>query len=200
MTPKTAYPLSWPVNWPRSKNPTFSRFRQPGYQRTTHSMAECTNAIGREIKLLGASGLIISTNVRLRQDGLPYSQQPQPKDTGAAVYFKINGKDTVLACDRWNRVECNLWAIAKHIEAIRGQDRLGVGSIEQAFRGYQALPERTAAKAWWDVLEVPSTADKEVIKDAYRRLAKQYHPDTGCGGSDVLMAELNSAYEQAMRG
>lgn len=72
-------------------------------------------------------------------------------DRGAAVYFEMKGKPVSLACDKWNRVEDNIWAIAKHIEALRGQQRWGVGSIEQAFRGYTALPAigESSASEWW---------------------------------------------------
>jgi DnaJ domain len=30
---------------------------------------------------------------------------------------------------------------------------------------------------WYEILEVPQSATEEVIKAAYRRLIKQYHPD-----------------------
>jgi hypothetical protein len=56
------------------------------------------------------------------------------------VYFKLHGKDRVLACDKWDRVADNIAAIAAHIDAIRRQDRYGVGTIDQAFAGYSALP------------------------------------------------------------
>jgi hypothetical protein len=64
-------------------------------------------------------------------------------DPGIAVYFTLGKKRVVLACDKWAAPQENIYAIAKHVEALRGQDRWGVGSIEQAFAGYMALEERT---------------------------------------------------------
>jgi len=79
------------------------------------------------------------------------------------------------------------------IEALRGIDRWGVGTIEQAFTGYQALP---APEQWWQVLGVSATATREQIDAAYRVKAKAAHPDHG--GSNAAMARLNSARDQAL--
>jgi hypothetical protein len=114
-----------------------------------------------------------------------------------ALYFALKEKPVVLACDKWRRVADNIWAIAKHIEALRGQERWGVGSIEQAFRGYMALPERSEASSWWKVLGVALNATPEQIKEAYRRKSLECHPDRG--GTDQAMAEVNLAYAEALK-
>jgi hypothetical protein len=46
-------------------------------------------ALLNEIKLLGGRLPVISTNVRLRRDGLPYANDHVPDDKGAAVYFQF---------------------------------------------------------------------------------------------------------------
>lgn len=48
-------------------------------------------------------------------------------------------------------------------------------------------------KDYYRILQVHPEAGPEVIQAAYRRLARQRHPDSG--GSDVAMQELNEAYE-----
>lgn len=192
-TPKEAYPLTWPAGWPRTRNPTHSRF---GSWKNKPSVAKGTDAMLDELRKLGASAVIISTNLQLRNDGLPRSNQAEPRDTGAAVYFKLKGKPRVLACDKWNTVGQNLYAIAQHVGALRGQERWGVGNIEQAFAGYAAIPERTGGVSWWDVLGVPLNAGEDQIKTAYRDKAKTAHPDTG--GSHESMSRLNEAYTMAL--
>src|SRR3546814_17103392 len=69
-------------------------------------------------------------------------------------------------------------AIAKHIEAIRGMDRWGVGSIDQAFAGYQALP---APEQWFQVLGLRASATKHEVDVAYRNKARDAHPDQANG-------------------
>jgi hypothetical protein len=99
-----------------------------------------------ELRLLGATEVILSTNIELTQKGLPYSNRRQPDDPGVAVFFKLKKQSLALACDKWDRVADNVWAIALHINAIRGQSRWGVGTIEQAFMGYAALPAATMGR------------------------------------------------------
>lgn len=162
-----------------------------------HSINDGTGQILAELGRMGVPDcrVIISTNVPLRRDGQPYSGQKQPADPGVAVYFKLKDRPCVLACDKWDRVECNLWAIAKHIESLRGQDRWGVGTIEQAFAGYAALPAPSGQTDWWVLLGVPRGATMESIKQVHRELAKRHHPDVG--GSADYMAELNDALARA---
>lgn len=158
-------------------------------------MENARRFLADELYRLGVSdwNTILSTNVRLRVDGNPYSGQAQPVDTGAAVFFKLKNRDTALACDKWDRVECNIWAIAKHIESIRGQARWGVGNIEQAFRGYTAIPESTGAD-WWTTLGVAINATEEQVQAAYRSLVKQHHPDVA-GGDAAKFRAVQTAWE-----
>lgn len=202
MSDKQSHPLSWPDNWPRTapgrREPSrFTRGICDGqrYGGRCHSMAESTEFLANELARLGARSEVLSTNLRQRLDGKPYSNQAQPSDPGAAVYFSLKGKPVSLACDKWLRVEDNVWAIAKHIEALRGQERWGVGSIEQAFRGYMALPSigESSGIKWWEVLGVPINASPEQVKEAFRVLAHKHHPDKG--GERDLWDRLREAWD-----
>lgn len=194
MTPKEAFPLTWPEHWPRTARERIQQSRFGTWAKPV-TMAKACQLLYDELRRLGVSDIIVSSNVRVRLDGLPMSGQAQPNDKGIAVYFKFKGRQTVFACDKWHRVEDNLYAVAKHVEALRGQHRWGVGSIDQAFRGYQALPERSGGSAWWEVLGVAINASEEQITNAYRAKAKLAHPDTG--GSHEKMTALNDAYRVA---
>lgn len=190
----TAYPLSWPTGWPRAKmrlDAPFHKKRDTGRgysEKSAITMAQARQQLQGELDRLGARSIILSTNVELNLNGQPRGDRARPSDVGVACYFVLKGRDTGLACDKWYRVEDNIVAIARHIEAIRGQERWGVGSVEQAFTGYQALP---APEQWWQVLGVAESASRADIDVAYRRLAPAAHPDSG--GSDAAMARLNAA-------
>ena len=165
----------------------------------------------REINLLNKrrwnfedESIIISANLRLRQDGLPYSDQAEPSDPAVAVYFNLrfwrNGKEysrhVVLSCDRWKKVGWNIHALVKDIEAQRGRERWGCTSIEQAFQGYLAIPERCGVLPWWEILGVKPEVAEADLKEAFRLLAKTHHPDVG--GDRKKWDELQEAYEQAL--
>lgn len=50
---------------------------------------------------------------------------------------------------------------------------------------------------YYEILEVEKTADKQVIKKAYRRLAMQYHPDKNPGNNEAeeKFKAINEAYQ-----
>ncbi|NJP11409.1 MAG: hypothetical protein HC866_19605 [Leptolyngbyaceae cyanobacterium RU_5_1] len=77
------YPLHYPLGWQRTKFPQRSRFN-PTRDRT---FAECRDELLRQLNLLGASKVILSTNIPLRSDGLPYARFKIPDDKGVAAYF-----------------------------------------------------------------------------------------------------------------
>lgn len=200
----TAYPLSWPAGWKRTQpylrqRAQFGRMKQSQYSwqsKERLTLEQARKRLADELDRLGAVNEILSTNLVLRADGWPKGGQRAPDDPGAAVYFDYAGRPTVLACDKWDRVEDNIAALAKHIEAMRGMDRWGVGSVEQAFTGYQALP---APDPWWEVLGlVEPTRDASLIRLAYRRASTEAHPDRP-GGSHDRMAAVNAARDEGLR-
>lgn len=207
-----AYPLSWPAGWPRTKTRTRARFsrreRKYGHggswmQNAALSVADGVERVMGELARLGVNDddIVISTNVRVRLDGRPRSSEPEPSDPGVAVYWqeRSNKSARVIAVDQYDRVADNLAAIAGTLEALRAIDRWGGAQIlERAFTGFTALPSPDQAPPWWAVLGCDKDASRDDIERAYRRAAAANHPDRG--GSHDAMAEINRAYEEAMRG
>lgn len=153
-----------------------------------------------ELRNFGVPNVLISSNVALRQDGEPRSDCRTPGDPGVAVYFKLKGRDCVLACDKWDRPEDNLGAIARHISAMRAQERYGVGSVEQAFAGYTALPAPgDSGTDWRTVFGIPEGSEVtfDEAQQRFRKLALVAHPDNG--GSHARMVVLNNAWDAARR-
>ncbi len=210
MSDVTRFPLAWPHGWPRATNRQPARFTSRGgaYANGGHWQSKLTisDALDRlqgELRRLGVrdADVTISTNLVVGQKGMPLANQAEPSDPGAAVYFKLKGKDRVLACDRWRRTAENLAAIAAHIDAIRRVDRYGVGTLDQAFAGYDALPPPGADNRppWRKVLGIAEdeNASAASINAAYRDLARECHPDKR-GGSVEAMAVLNVARDMAL--
>lgn len=204
------YPLSWPAGWKRTQS--FSRKRamfhgtstRNGYNNQPYKTKEpltLGGALGRlqgEMRRLGVADQdwLVSSDLRVRLDGLTYSQQAQPSDPGVAVYFRRGKKDLVLACDVWTRIADNIAAIAAHIECIRGIERYGVGTMDQAFAGYAALPAK--GTTWRTTLGFApeQTVTRAEVDAAFKQRARDSHPDIE-GGSHDAMASLTAARTEA---
>lgn len=207
----TRFPLSWPAGWRRSTSKKDGKFgikkpRQFGertyMQKTDLSLADGVKRVLAELKAMGVrdGDCIISTNVELRNDGLPYSGRKAPADPGAAVYWKIKSSDSshrVMAIDLYGTVADNLAAIAATLSAMRAIERHGGAMIlERAFMGFTALP---APNSWRAVMEFTPEQPVTIkdVRERFRTLAQRRHPDVG--GSEAKMKELNWAMAEAER-
>lgn len=189
MTP-ISFPLSWPAGQPRTRSPQRSRFDV--------SFEKARKELTSEIERMGGHYVVISTNLPLRRDGYPYANaRPDNGDNGVAVYFEWKGKQMTFACDKWDVVGDNIWAIEKTIYAIRGIERWGASDMmERAFSAFQMLPA-PATRDCWAVLGIPPHSSIDAIARAWKDKAKELHPDNG--GSDEAMSELNAAKDAALK-
>lgn len=193
-----AFPLQWPSAWPRT----------PEYKRDRGNLNKMPAGkirvdLTRELNLLGATNVVISSNVAVRRDGIPYANQKAPDDPGVILYFTRNGTEVCIPCDRWSKVDANLRAIGKTVEAIRGIERWGAGDlVDAAFNGItnKALPANVIvtpyqARPWYEVLEVSPNASPEVIRAAYRQQLLKHHPDQG--GERRAFEEIQKAWQES---
>lgn len=205
-----SYPLHWPVGVARTRatyrrTANFSRQREiqstaPGggswRRKESLTIAAALARLNEEIRLAGATRVVISTNLRTRLDGLPASGQREPEDPGVAVYFELERERRCIPSDKWDRVADNIAGIAAAIGALRGLERwVNDANVRAAFRGFAALPDpnRVDWRAMFGIKNGSATV--EDVSATYRRLAAERHPDRG--GSDQAMAELNRARDAA---
>lgn len=208
-----ACPLTWPGDWPRTTNRESARFnkRERQYGSSGGSWMRnraltVSDGVERVIDAMTKLGVdrqdvIVSTNVRTRLDGLPRSGEPEPKDTGVAVYWQeSNGAPRVIAIDQYDRVADNLAAIAGTLESLRAIERWGGARIlERAFTGFTALPTpQYASPPWRDVLGVPDGETSiAVVESIYRRARSKNHPDHG--GVAAVFDMIQCVWEQAQQ-
>jgi hypothetical protein len=206
----TRYPLAWPTGWKRTtyrKQAMFSkRVRSTSgngspYARSENlSVGDGLQRLEGELRRLGARNPVISSNLRRNLDGsITAGQAKMLADPGIAVYFRLNQQPRVLACDKWTSAADNMAAIAGHIEAIRTQERYGVGTLDQAFAGYAALPPVGGTQGGdWRAEFGYGPGDHpnlDAVETRYRALLQQRHPDRG--GSHDAVVRLNLARDAA---
>jgi len=97
----TNYPLSWPVNQARTdagqrKRAAFST-RNRGFSygpSRKHSIAESAHELEAEIRRMGGNDMIISSNLKVKSNGMPYSAQRTPDEyivADGAVGQRVRG-------------------------------------------------------------------------------------------------------------
>lgn len=200
-------PLQWPDNWPRTpaEQRVRARFRTP--------LSGAVDDLLAELDRLDAANAIITTDLPVKGNGLPYADG-RATDPGIAVWFTLDGVEHVLACDRWSTPADNIRSISCSIEALRGLKRWGAAQlVNRAFTGFRALPAPAPPQRGWREVfgpypELTPEAVKKLsdaqrdgllrhIKQLYRERIAGCHPDKG--GSEAIAAELNAARDAAER-
>lgn len=224
--PVEAYPLAWPMGFERTpankrKSVNFSRRGAPNEYGNRPSrrmtVAEAIKRLNEQVRSFSRTGhvwridpdrVVVSTNMPTRNDGMPFSGAREPDDPGAVVYFHLDRVPYCMPCDHWDQVADNITAIAKHLEAIRGIERWGVGSLRRQFTGFKALPPSsgspapaesamTVEQAACCIIALAADSAEEltpmdVLKSpeschaAYKRAAMQTHPDRGGNQADFV--------------
>lgn len=158
--PRAAFPLNWPAGRART---AVDKVREA---RFTAPFARAYDNLLDELERLGATDIIVSSNVPLRPDGMPQPESRRRADAAVAVHFNLNGEGYCIACDGYRRVAWNLRAIAVTVAAHRTIARHGSVELQQqALDGFRQLPAATP-QSCWDVLGVPSTATMAEIAAA----------------------------------
>lgn len=164
------------------------------------TFAEARDALIDELRRLGAGNVVLSCNIKPDRLGRLIEPSRRPSDQGIAVYFTLDGQPKTMARDTYQRFEENMRALALTIEAMRAIERHGGGQMmSRAFEGFTALPPPLVTpprRSCWDVLGIKPSRSPTEITAAYRRRAKICHPDAG--GTSEQMAELKSAYDEAL--
>jgi hypothetical protein len=190
-----AFPLQWPEGWPR----TPSGRRRKSKFGSNLGISQVT-MLKNELRLLGAKNVIVSSNVAVRNDGLPYAAEGRRRydDPGVAVFFTLNGKPKSMARDPYYTPWENVRSLVLAVDAMRSLERHGGSAmVERAFSGFAALaPPPPTKRHWSDVLQVNRSATKEVIQANFKRLAMDRHPDQG--GTDAQLSELVNARNEAL--
>lgn len=200
---RNAYPLEWPAGWHRTPaarrtNGKFNRKekqygsdgQRPWDKTKDLSVTDATRRLLGIFNLMGIDrqDVVISTNVRLRLDGLPRSGEPAPGDAGVAVYWRdraANRPTRCMAIDRYTTVADNIAAVAATLDAMRAIERHGGAEVlDRAFSGFLALPER-ASQPWRDVLGIAAPViSREAVLAKANALLLANNPDQG-GDRDV---------------
>lgn len=190
------YPCAWPEGWDRTPP---SKRRDSRYNV---SLAHAYKLLVKELRLMHAKEIVVTANIPVRRDGLPYAITSEPNDPAVAVYWVDQlGKSRVIACDHWKRVRENMRAVGFAVAALRQLERCGATQvIEKAYAGFTALAAENQVRTWRAVFGMPETwmPSETELRKRYRQLILERHPDQGGERAqwDETMAAWNSALHE----
>ena len=219
----TAYPLCWPIGRARTpedkrKEARFGALKETTTTRfdgstVTHkhkgkwTFARTRDDLVDELGRMKATHVVISTDVKLRLDGLPHANI-RADDPGIAIYFRRKqGGPTrpySMACDLYDRLADNCRALILTLESLRRIERHGSSQLmEQAFSGFAELPPaRTGVRPWADVLGISveyegKRADIVLhwVRQRFRDLTTKHSFDKT--GDHGRISEINDARDRA---
>lgn len=185
-----------PLQWPTWLTPT-----PRASQRNDHGFPDTT--------LEGAIGFLDEELLGMRSGGVLFLDIEQPtverlrkksgSRTGACLHFKHLGKSYVIACDRWQAPEHNIYALHLAIRHLRGIERWGVAPMPMLLSGFETGAAAHAVMAspagdhlpWMEALGLGPTATLDDAVAIYHRRAKQVSHDSHA------LAKLNMIIEEA---
>jgi hypothetical protein len=196
---KYDYPLTLPSGWvSASMN---ARGINPAFPRST-SIAEALRYLEDETRHLPTAHATLYSNYQhVANERL---RKKIGNDGGATLRFRCYDREHTLACDHWQTVEQNIYALHLALRALRNFEEWGVSTFEYAlslFSGNLTTKETASPApggeislpAWMLALGIGPGAALEDANAVYRRRAKEIS-----GDEEALLA-LNQAIEEARR-
>ncbi len=189
-----------PLAWPEGLEVT-PRAQQQGDHGFSAQMtlAESINYLDEEAGAIASKATLYLDIANPTQDR---TRRKVGSRTGACLSLRIDGLDYVLACDRWQQVEHNIYALHLALRQWRNMERWGLGSLQQLLSGfctrsYAGERKRNAAGVtpWMEELGLGPTSTLDDAIAVYHRRAKQNAQDTeALSRLNILMEEARAYF------
>lgn len=188
MAIKFEFPLQWPVQQPRTKHQMRAQFGK-------HSPSKAGNYLVNDLSMMQARQCIITSNLQLRKDNSGFYANQRVEDPAIAVFFTLKGVPKVMACDKWDRPEHNIWALYLSVAAIRGLERWGGSEfLDGLFTGFRALPcPDDVIVREYDYFA--GVTEEWQLKKKYKEFCKLLHPDINPNMKEDFVI-MQKQYEQ----
>lgn len=177
LTIRHSYPLQWPHDlpptekWGKGINQSFNM---------AMTLQEATNFLLEELNALTV--VQEATLCTDHQDLGNPRRVPHPVvNNGVVLRLKIDGSQYNIACDRWVRLEHNVYALHLVLRNLRVMLEWGVGDLKRFLAGFlpggavaSALPagHQEGMEEWRLYLGLGPTAKLDDAQAVYRRRAK----------------------------
>jgi hypothetical protein len=194
-----------PLNWPEGLSPTAR-----SQQRNDHGfpaqlgLNEAINYLQEE---LGDERFLHATlSLDIEQPTVERLRKKIGNRSGACLQFKYAAKKYVLACDRWQAAEQNIYALSLTLRHWRNMERWGTGSLAALMNGFEASHTTLSGESaladrdytgWMLAFGLGPTATLDDATAIYHRRAKLVsHDNAELMKLNVLMDEARQYFSE----
>lgn len=174
-------PLSWPESIPVT---TLVQQRSDNGFSPDMPLTDAINFLKEEIESAGIGQAVLYTDI-----DQPHVERLRKKvggRTGACLHLKHRGRGYIITCDRWQKLEHNIYAMHLALRQWCNMERWGIGSLNMLMVGFEVdrTPDSTESSVTsgdvMDCLEEFGLASNATLEDAtaiYHRRAKTLNND-----------------------
>jgi hypothetical protein len=188
----TTKPLT---TWPGQLTPWDARKRSP----FSAGMRQTLSLLDRELWYLSATGTVLEVAIpaeKFRIDGHPRAGATAEHPGVVLSLPKTSVGPLRYACDRFDKWQDNLRAIALGLEALRRVERYGITRRGEQYQGFKALPGGSTPAPQMSYEQAVSTVaalgghtaghpiPRDQLRILYRRAVRIHHPDAGGSAGD----------------
>lgn len=125
-------PLKWPETVPAT--PLLKQRVDNGFSASM-SISDAISFLDQELSSLGISQATLYTDIE--QINVERLRKKLGSRTGACLYVKHLGGEYVFACDRWQKLEHNIYALQLAFRSWGSIEKWGIGSIAALMAGFE---------------------------------------------------------------
>lgn len=125
-------PLSWPDSIPVT--PLMQQRSDNGFS-TEMTLTDAINFLKSEIESIGIGQAVLYLDIE--QPQVERLRKKVGSRTGACLHIKYRDKSYIITCDRWQRLEHNIYAMHLVLRQWCNMERWGIGSLSTLMAGFE---------------------------------------------------------------
>ncbi len=172
-----------PLNWPNAipVTPLTNQRSDSGFSAAL-TLTDALNFLDDEVKAAGIKQAVLYLDVE--QAGVERLRKKVGSRTGVCLHIKYRDRGYILTCDKWNKLEHNIYALHLVIRQWCNMEKWGVGNLSMLMAGFEAdrAPEIVGVSEniaeCLKIFGLGSTATLDDATAIYHRRAKAIATDS----------------------
>lgn len=195
-----------PMRWPSAVAVTPRTSQRADHGFVGMSLEEAIRYIDQELGDMGARGTL---SIDVENPTVERLRKQVGSRSGACLYIRMNGKIYILSCDRWQKIEHNLYALHLALRGFNNLERWGIAPLHVIMHGLRSdvvgikeTPVNITSTTVESCIEQMGLGPLATLEDAvavYHRRAKQLADDAdGLVRLNLLMHDVREYFAKKL--